>query len=190
MYKSQKSFAVLEGFLILVIIAVISGIGWYAIHTKHQTDKILSQADRISQDTPLSTKKSESTSTSQKYLNINEWGVRIPLTDTIKDAYYTPVERGSSYYNLRVHSLDSEANCTNSDLSVAAIERATTAEYQQSQNSERASNNIPQNSSKIGDYYYYIIHAQYDCSQSVSNDGLVVSVEKAFTDQTPNILAE
>jgi hypothetical protein len=49
---NQKGFAVLEGFLILVIIAVISGIGWYAIHTKHQTDKILSQADKISQSTP------------------------------------------------------------------------------------------------------------------------------------------
>jgi hypothetical protein len=56
MYKSQKGFAVLEGFLILVIIAVISGIGWYAIHTKHQTDKILSQADKISQSTPTKLK--------------------------------------------------------------------------------------------------------------------------------------
>jgi hypothetical protein len=46
---NQKGFAALEGFLILVIITVVGGIGWYAIHTKHQTDKILSQADKISQ---------------------------------------------------------------------------------------------------------------------------------------------
>jgi hypothetical protein len=51
---NQKGFAALEGLLILVIIAVIGGIGWYAVHTKHQTDKILSQADKISQSTPAS----------------------------------------------------------------------------------------------------------------------------------------
>jgi hypothetical protein len=50
--KNQQGFAVLESLLILVIIAIIGGIGWYAIHTKHQTDKILSQADKISQSTP------------------------------------------------------------------------------------------------------------------------------------------
>lgn len=49
MRSSQKGFAVLETLLILVIIGTIGGIGWYAIHTKHQTDKILSQADKISQ---------------------------------------------------------------------------------------------------------------------------------------------
>jgi hypothetical protein len=58
--NTQKGFAALEGFLILVIIAVISGIGWYAIHTKHQTDKILSQADKISQSTPVKSTKSTS----------------------------------------------------------------------------------------------------------------------------------
>ncbi|MGH7156560.1 MAG: hypothetical protein ACREGG_00355 [Candidatus Saccharimonadales bacterium] len=50
--NSQKGFAVVESLLILVIIAVIVGIGWYAWHTKHQTDKILSQADKISQSAP------------------------------------------------------------------------------------------------------------------------------------------
>lgn len=53
MNKTQKGFAVLESLLILVIIAIIGGIGWYAVHTKHQTDKILSQADKISQTTPV-----------------------------------------------------------------------------------------------------------------------------------------
>jgi hypothetical protein len=52
---NQKGFAALESLLILVIIGLIGGVGWYVVHTKHQTDKILSQADKISQSAPQKT---------------------------------------------------------------------------------------------------------------------------------------
>lgn len=88
----QKGFAVLESFLIMVIIVVVSGVGWYAIHTKHQTDRILAQADKISQNTPISKKSTKNTQSSipfnQKYLIVNELGVKISLSSSILDAYY------------------------------------------------------------------------------------------------------
>lgn len=65
MNKTQKGFAIVETLLILIVIAVIGGVGWYALHTKNQTDKILSQADKISQSTPITTKKSPSSTQSQ-----------------------------------------------------------------------------------------------------------------------------
>jgi hypothetical protein len=81
--KAQKGFAALESLLILVIIAIIGGIGWYAIHTKHQTDKILAQADKISQSTPALSKKSTPTSlntnSTPAYLVIKEWGIKVKL---------------------------------------------------------------------------------------------------------------
>src|SRR6185503_5287247 len=85
--KTQKGFAALESLLILAIIAVIGGIGWYAYNSKSKTDKILSQADKISQDAPLATKKSSISPTSQNYLTIKEWGIKIKLTDASKITY-------------------------------------------------------------------------------------------------------
>lgn len=52
MKKTQKGFALLETLLILIVIGILGAVGWYALHTKHQTDQILSQADKISQSTP------------------------------------------------------------------------------------------------------------------------------------------
>lgn len=57
MNKTQKGFAALEGLLILIIVAIIGGIGWYAYNSKTKTDKILSQADQISQSTPIEKQK-------------------------------------------------------------------------------------------------------------------------------------
>lgn len=44
MHKNQKGFAVVEGLLILAIIALIAGTGWYVWNSKNQTDKTLESA--------------------------------------------------------------------------------------------------------------------------------------------------
>ena len=85
MVKNQKGFAVLESLLILIIITTIGGISWYAIHTKHQTDKILSQADKISQSVPsVSQKKSTSDNLAQFSDNIDGLSVSFSYPDTYK----------------------------------------------------------------------------------------------------------
>jgi len=79
MTKNQKGFAVLETFLILTIVTIIAGVCWYVIHTKHQSDKILSQADKISSNTPIVSNKFTSDSAANTYLVIKEWGIKIKL---------------------------------------------------------------------------------------------------------------
>jgi Tfp pilus assembly protein FimT len=78
--KKQTGFAALESLLILAIIAVIGGIGWYAYNSKSKTDKILSQADKISQSTPVNS----DTASTQKYVVIKEWNVKIKTNDADK----------------------------------------------------------------------------------------------------------
>ncbi len=46
--KKQKGFAVVEGLLILVIVVLVAGIGWYVWNSKNQTDKILSSTNNNS----------------------------------------------------------------------------------------------------------------------------------------------
>jgi len=57
--RSQKGFAVLESLLILVIVAMVAGTGWYTWHAKNRTDKILSEASNTTQ----TVKASNSTTT-------------------------------------------------------------------------------------------------------------------------------
>jgi archaellum component FlaF (FlaF/FlaG flagellin family) len=194
MKKSQKGFAALEAVLILIIAGIICGAAYYVWHSSQKTNSIL---DAVNKSSDVTTKaaqknegngaKSDSSQSQQKYLTIKEWGVKFAISDKIKDAYYTPGKK-QSYFNLRVHSLDGESDCSNGDLSVSAIERLTQSEYNELKNSDAAPNfqGIP----KVGNYYYYITHAQYGCAQNNSLDDQVISVEKEFTDATQSIQAE
>jgi hypothetical protein len=60
MKLSQKGFAALEGLLILVIIVIIAGTGWYVWHSKSQADKNLNAAVNSSQSSPNRSKKTAS----------------------------------------------------------------------------------------------------------------------------------
>lgn len=115
MNQKQKGFAVLESLLILIIIAIISGTGWYAWQTKSQADKTLSQANQTSQNSPvpviLNTGTSKESNDKLSYLDISCYKVKMALPGSISDLYY--------YYPLDcpgpgafgVKSLDSVPGC-------------------------------------------------------------------------------
>ena len=91
MNKTQKGFAALEAILIIVILVIIGGTGYYVWHSKQQTDKTLSQAEKTSQITPrITAKKASNTSTSTSssksasYVNLTEWGIKIKIRDADK----------------------------------------------------------------------------------------------------------
>lgn len=49
MKKQQSGFSVIEGLLILVILAILGFTGWYVYHSSNQTDNSLSSANNSSQ---------------------------------------------------------------------------------------------------------------------------------------------
>jgi hypothetical protein len=64
MKSSQKGFAVLEGLLILVIVGLIAGVGWYVYDAKNKADKSLNNANSSSNTgVKISAKKRVSGST-------------------------------------------------------------------------------------------------------------------------------
>jgi type II secretory pathway pseudopilin PulG len=83
--KNQKGFAVLEGLLVLIIIGMLAGIGWYVMRASKNTNNILNSASTSS---TKSAAKKTSSAGATKYLSIDEWGVKIPLSEKDQGAYY------------------------------------------------------------------------------------------------------
>jgi hypothetical protein len=184
---NQKGFAALESLLILVIIAIIGGVGYYVWHSKKQTKNVADSSQ-------LSTiKKSSTVSDNQKTkssLTIKEWGIKIPLTDQIKDAYYTP-DSGTltETFTLRVHSLDGEPACTTSEQMPAYIKRISSADlhYLESQHEVSA---IPPGADIDGYYYYIGIDKEDNCVKNPNNQTLLNNVRDAFNNASAEIEAE
>lgn len=184
MYKSQKGFALIEALLIIITIAAIGGIGWYAIHTKHQTDKILSQADKISQSTP--TKTSSNSSSSNSTLTIKEWNVKALYNGKLHLIYKITNDKNSSIAAFSSKELASVSSiCTDSGggmiikadgsmhiyaPSGGVAPAGSSAENYGTDNGSVADfvNQSPGIYSKIGNEYYWFAPDQFDCGRSSS----------------------
>src|SRR5579862_1558045 len=110
MGKNQKGFGAIEIVLIVVVATVLAATGWYALHTKRQTDQILSQSEKTSQTAAGSEKSGGAASSSSggsaapasnaaKDLIISQWGVKLPLPPAISDAYYSVAKDDAGFPN-------------------------------------------------------------------------------------------
>jgi hypothetical protein len=84
----QKGFAAIETALTILIIAVIGGTGYYVYHANKKTNDTLNTSSQVAQSSPGKTKnktnaKFSTYPQSQKYLAIKEWGVRMPINNTV-----------------------------------------------------------------------------------------------------------
>lgn len=86
MDKNQKGISAVEGLLILIIVGILCGTGWYVWHSKQDADIILNGANKTSSAQPVP--KNASLSSQQQYLEIKEWKIKLPLSKSISDAYY------------------------------------------------------------------------------------------------------
>lgn len=176
MNKTQKGFAVLESLLILVIIAIIGGTGYYVWHSKAQTDKNLDNASNSSQSLVTQNTKSKSNkaavpATATKYLTIKEWGIRIPYNGEDTFSYHIdPSNPGlasiisadlSKNYDCTASGAGMIIQFAPSDGSSPSGDGPTVKEYEAQH---------PGTYKIIGDNYYLITHDQSSCSGSVTAD--------------------
>lgn len=157
MSKSQKGFALLEGLLILIIIAIVGGTGYYVLRSKNQTKETLNAAGN---DTPALPGNGTSRAP-QKYLVINEWGVKIPILKGDEGLSYKMDSQNDSA-QFRNSALDKLSDgCT--DNSVVIIRGKAGDEVDGEEGSIGTFSEIYKNPgdslsgsfrSHIGDYYY------------------------------------
>lgn len=167
--KNQKGFSAVILLLALVLVAIVSFTGYYVWNT--QSNKKTNSQQTKTADDSVAKKQTDTTATkpadTTKYLVIKEWGVKIPLTDTIADTTYL---YKNGYVYVSTDSLTKKyPECSTGKTTVYAYGRfgsmkdpvdAPGAEGQ-------TYGDIMPNAPKVGSYYYYGTPAQALCN---SND--------------------
>jgi hypothetical protein len=106
MLKNQRGFSAVEVILILIIVGLLGGVGYYVWSSNEKTKTTL---DRAEQSSSVDVEQKSS----KKYLVIKEKGVKFELTDKIKDAYYHISKDGYVYLSLhRYDNVKGFEGCT------------------------------------------------------------------------------
>jgi archaellum component FlaF (FlaF/FlaG flagellin family) len=92
----NNGFTAVEGLLIVLILLVIGGIGYMVYHNDHKNKTVAESNTSKTSTTPKATSKANTTT--QKYITISEWGVRVPYSgsDTLTIASQTCTENGDA----------------------------------------------------------------------------------------------
>lgn len=136
----QSGFSAVILPLVLVIISIIGGIGWYVWKSQRNTK----QSANATQPTSSNQAKKDDNSneqtqkTAQKYLEIKELGIKLKLTDGIKNIYYAPrtdtTEPELQYVDIFDKDIDSFKNvegkiCKDTNFPLAVLGRISVDDY-------------------------------------------------------------
>ena len=163
-YAKQAGFSIVEALVIIMGIVIVGTAGFVVY--QHNRPKV---SEAAQSDTQTNNTK-PATDTDPKpvvaYLEIKEWGVRLPLTDAIKDAYYVlsvssaGTDGVPDQVHLGLRSLDSsgcsaEGSNQGQDSALATIFRVKPG-YVDPVSNKPTTQEHP-NGVTIGDYYYVVL---------------------------------
>lgn len=117
--KHQRGFGIIEIIILLVVVGVLALTGWWVYQNNRTKVSDAAKGTSQSANNPSITTNPGPAVT---YLEIKEWGVRLPLGEGIKDAYYV-VPRGISLdadglpsgIIMGMHSLDASCGVVTSE---------------------------------------------------------------------------
>ena len=79
----QSGFSVIEVLLIVLVVAALAATG-FVVYQHHKSGTKSATAT----NSPQTSTAKQSAQAATQYLTNGEWGVKVPLSDPIKDAYY------------------------------------------------------------------------------------------------------
>jgi hypothetical protein len=82
----QSGFNIIEAVIAIAIIGALAGGSWLVYQHIKQSATRTAAASNPNQSSQTITPQAPTIT----YLNIQEWGIKLPLSTTIKDAYYVP----------------------------------------------------------------------------------------------------
>jgi type II secretory pathway pseudopilin PulG len=105
MKKTQRGFSAVEALLLVIIIGMLVGVGWYVWHSQKQVDKTYSQIANSSV-VPKSKSSTKPAASNSNYFVIKEWGVKLPVTDSSDKYYYEFDKNDSTFINVYSQNAD------------------------------------------------------------------------------------
>jgi len=190
---NQKGFISIETFLIIVVLVLVGGTGYFVYHATKKTNDTFTAAAKAAESTPDTSKPHASSSTSAKsvptkeYLAIKEWGVKIPLTESTKDAYYVFLQNDTSSAYLSLHSLDG-TQCAADQTSIGAVFRYLPGD--QDPESHEFYSSIYTDGIKVGNYYYRYASPQAGCSDNNQTQTKASDARQQLMNSIKDIKAE
>jgi hypothetical protein len=128
-HQKQSGYSALEVLLIVLVVAVLAVIGLvvYQLHKPSSTKNSAATSQTQTSTQPNNTTTMQTQQTTTQYLTITEWGVKLPLSSAISDAYYVvststrPDANGPVQMLLGFKSLDSSGCTASSNTDTAPI---------------------------------------------------------------------
>ncbi len=192
---NNSGFSTVEGLLIVVAILFIGGISFYVFKVNQDNRKQVNLSTPIAnneatQPEQQPTPKQE-VPAQQSFLTIQEMGVKLPLSESIKDAYYDNKDIATApdiiTFSLKSRALDAEPDCKNSSASTAVITRVPVGKEDPRQSGKKYSDTQADKGKVIGEYFYFVGLAQYPCAQDPNNQKILERVRTEFSDAGKNI---
>jgi len=174
------------GILLTIIVLLLVGAGgWYVFHKNKKSDTNGTNTANSQQN-----KTGNNSNPQTAYLTVKELGIRLTLTDPIKDAYYKVKDsskNGKPIIALYLHSWDTYANCTpEKDRDGLGAVTTFTPGESDPVNGDLATS-YP-DAPLIDGLHYYIAQAQSDCSAGAATNRQ--AVRDAFTAAYKTIVKE
>jgi Tfp pilus assembly major pilin PilA len=178
----QSGFSIVEGAIAIVVVMVLGFIGWTVYNTyTSKPAKVTSQTTNPSSNNQLSKESTNATSatTQPTYLDIKEFGIKIPLDSSITDATYVLDP------NLNSNPTEAQTvNITTKSLASVSNNKCHIQEITRTQDQNILGIPLVPNGStifKIGNYYYIFGGQQFVCSTDKSVQQLLFRQTAIFT---------
>lgn len=199
--EHQSGFSTVEILLVVLVIAVlaVSGSVVYLHHKTTTAAKTNAATTNPAQSTgqQTSTTTTQPATTTTQYITVKEWGVKLPLSDSIKDAYYVVPTGISDDSDGKPSAIDFGLTSLNSSCgtvtggptdynSLGSIIRALPTDTDPV--SGKLYTQLDPNGVTIGGYYYGYADASIK-NKTCSSQTTLQSIDSAFATAAKNTAA-
>ena len=180
----QKGFGAVEGVLILVIVGIIGGAGFYVYKSKQETNKSQDNANKSSQE--ISTNESSETPAEQppaeKFYEVRELGVKFKMSAEMEGMYHHLSVDSQKVVKFSYESFKG-TDCAADQTFPVSLHKMTEADMAGYPGGKDI---MMPKSKKIGDHYYIALGSQGACSDvaatQAKSDALKQAVVKAVNE--------
>jgi len=199
--EHQSGFSTVEVLLVVLVVAVLA-VGGFVVYQHHKSTSAKNTAATGSSQTATQPQSTTTTQTQQpaaQYLDIKEWGVKLPLSTSISDAYYV-IPQGISYNadgkpsglyvdvtSLNASCGDASAGNTNRSIENAVGEIVRSLPTDSDPVSGKLYTQLLPNGTTIGGYYYG--YSSDISGKTCASANTLQSIDSAFATATKNAIS-